>query len=208
MGTAGPIVIVDYGMGNIGSIVNMLKKIGADVEVGRTADAIGRAAKLILPGVGAFDIGMRSIAERGLREILDVKALEEKVPVLGICLGAQLLTDSSEEGQIAGLGWIPGQTLRFAFPETSGYKVPHMGWNEITVRHGSPLTQGLPDGSRYYFVHSFYIQAAADSDSLLRTKYGVEFDSGIRRDNIYGVQFHPEKSHRFGMRLLERFAGL
>lgn len=208
MGIADPIVVVDYGMGNIGSILNMLRKIGAPAEVGGSIEAIGRASRLILPGVGAFDSGMRNIADRGLREVLDVKALEEKVPILGICLGAQLLTRSSDEGELAGLGWIPARTIRFAFPPKSEYKVPHMGWNDVVVCRRSPLTEDLPDGSRYYFVHSFYIRTDDEADSLLKTRYGVEFDSGIRRGNIYGVQFHPEKSHRFGMRVLERFSKL
>jgi glutamine amidotransferase len=178
------------------------------VEIGQSAERIGRAAKLILPGVGAFDGGLRNIAERGLRKVLDTKALEEKVPVLGICLGAQLLTRSSDEGKLPGLGWIPARTVRFTFPVGSEYKVPHMGWNDVAICRPSPLTHGLPAGTRYYFVHSFYIRADNDADSMLKTKYGVEFDSAIRRGNIYGVQFHPEKSHRFGMRLFEQFANL
>lgn len=201
-------MVVDYGMGNLGSILNMLRKVGAAAEISGSVDAIARGSKLILPGVGAFDTGMRAITERGLRDVLETKALEEKVPVLGICLGAQLLTRSSDEGELAGLGWIPARTIRFTFPPGSQYKVPHMGWNDVVVRQPSPLTDGLPGGSRYYFVHSFYICADDEADSLLKTSYGVEFDSGIRRDNIYGVQFHPEKSHRFGMKLLHSFSRL
>jgi glutamine amidotransferase len=202
------IVIVDYGMGNVGSIQNMLRRLGFPSCVSSTADVIAGAEKLILPGVGAFDSGMRSIAEKGLREVLDSKALVEKVPVLGICLGAQLLTRSSEEGVLPGLGWIPARTIRFSFPEAAGRKVPHMGWNEVMVRGSSPLTDNLAVGTRYYFVHSYYVRTDEESNSLLKTTYGVEFDSGIRRDNIYGVQFHPEKSHKFGMKLLENFAKL
>ncbi|SVE57384.1 uncharacterized protein METZ01_LOCUS510238 [marine metagenome] len=201
-----PIVVVDYGMGNLGSIVNMLRKVGTTAEVGRSLETIGRAAKLILPGVGSFDAGMRSIEERGFREVLDEKALAQKVPVLGICLGAQLMTSHSEEGRLAGLGWIPGRTKRFS--DESGLKVPHMGWNRAVVWRENPLTDNLPAEPRYYFVHSYYIQAEDKRDVILKTTYGVEFDSGIRRGNIYGVQFHPEKSHRFGLALLANFASI
>jgi glutamine amidotransferase len=208
MSVSAPIVVVDYGMGNLGSIVNMLRKVGADAEIGGSPEIIRRASKLILPGVGAFDTGMRAIAARGLREALDAKALDERVPVLGICLGAQLLTRSSEEGVLPGLGWIPAHTTRFVFPSGSNYKVPHMGWNDAVASRPSPLTDQLPAESRYYFVHSFYIRTDDEADSLLKTSYGVEFDSGIHRGNIYGVQFHPEKSHKFGMNLLRSFSKL
>jgi glutamine amidotransferase len=200
-----PIVVVDYGMGNVGSILNMLRKVGTRAEASRSVETIGQAARLILPGVGAFDAGMQSIEERGLRQVLDEKALVEKVPVLGICLGAQLMTSSSEEGNRAGLGWIPGRTVRFS--GDAGLKVPHMGWNRVAAWRDSPLTEALPAELCYYFVHSYYIRAEHEQDVILKTTYGVEFASGIRRDNIYGVQFHPEKSHRFGLTMLKNFAG-
>jgi len=202
------IVIANYGMGNLGSISNMLKRIGAESRISASPDDIAAAAKLILPGVGAFDAGMRNIEERGLRRVLDEKALGQKVPILGICLGAQLMTTASEEGELPGLGWVPGQAKRFSVAEPQSLRVPHMGWNDVRVSADSPLTAGLPAESRFYFVHSYYIRVDQERDSILKTTYGVEFDSGIRRDNIFGVQFHPEKSHRFGMKILENFARL
>jgi len=202
------IVIADYGMGNLGSICSMLKRLGIASLVSSVPDEIAGAEKLILPGVGGFDTGMRSIEERGLREILNEKALAQKVPVLGICLGAQLMTSSSEEGRLAGLGWIPAKTKRFAYPNLLGLKVPHMGWNRVVVQQESPLTENLPAEPRFYFVHSYYIRVEDEKDALLKTTYGIAFDSGIRRGNVYGVQFHPEKSHKFGMRILENFARL
>jgi glutamine amidotransferase len=147
---------------------------------------------------------MRRINESGLRPALDHKALVERVPILGICLGMQLLVDGSEEGNEAGLGWIPGHARRF--PKGSGLKVPHMGWNRALPISDDPVTRDLGDESRFYFVHSYYVSADRPEDRMLRTGYGIEFDAGIRSGNIWGVQFHPEKSHRFGKQLLKNFA--
>lgn len=200
------ITIVDYGMGNLGSIQNMFKRIGVPVEVTGDVAVIARSRKILLPGVGAFDSAMQRINDSGLREVLDCKATEERVPVLGICLGMQLLTRGSEEGQIPGLGWIPARALRF--PSLDGLKVPHMGWNVVVPTRASPLTNGLPAESRFYFVHSYYVQVDDPADSVLKTHYGVTFDAAISHGNIYGAQFHPEKSHKFGMQLLANFARL
>ena len=201
------ITIVNYGMGNLGSMYNMFKRIGVQVLIESDHDAIRSAEKLVLPGVGAFDAAMQRINDTvGLREILEHKALVEQVPVLGVCLGMQLLTRSSEEGHLPGLGWIPGTTQRF--PRLEGLKVPHMGWNIATPSSPSQLTKGVGPEPRYYFVHSYYVQVDDPAHSLMRTHYGIDFDSAIGRDNIYGVQFHPEKSHRFGMQLLKNFAEL
>lgn len=199
-----PILIVDYGMGNLGSVLNMLRRIGAPVLISGAADDVRRADKIILPGVGAYGQAMKAIGASGLRSALDDKALVEKIPVLGICLGMQLLVDGSEEGDEPGLGWIPGQARRF--PKDAGLKVPHMGWNRATPTGDDPLTRDLGEEPRFYFVHSYYVAADRPQDRLLRTSYGVEFDAGIRSDNIWGVQFHPEKSHRFGKQLLKNFA--
>jgi imidazole glycerol-phosphate synthase subunit HisH len=200
------ITIVDYGMGNLGSIQNMFKRIGVAAEVTGQASVLTRAQKILLPGVGAFDNAMQRINESGLREVLDSKALHERVPTLGICLGMQLLTRSSEEGQLPGLGWIGATTRRF--PTISGLKVPHMGWNLVTPVQPSALTAGLPAEPRFYFVHSFYVQLDDEQDSVLKAHYGVTFDAAVAHDNIYGAQFHPEKSHKFGMQLLANFARL
>lgn len=197
------ITIVDYGMGNLGSIQNMLKRIGAAAKITADLQIIGEATKIILPGVGAFDNAMTNIDESGLREVLDRKALIDCVPILGICLGMQLLTTSSEEGDLAGLDWIPATTHRF--PETLGLKVPHMGWNLVHQTTPSKITEGFGGETRFYFVHSYYVKVENEAHSTLKTEHGIIFDAAIQNGNIYGVQFHPEKSHRFGMRLLRNF---
>jgi glutamine amidotransferase len=200
------ITIVDYGMGNLGSIQNMFKRIGVRAEITGDIASLERAHKILLPGVGAFDSAMRRINESGLRAVLDRKALEERVPIMGICLGMQLLTRSSEEGHLPGLGWVGAETRRF--PQSLGLKVPHMGWNVVTPTHTSPLTDGLAVDSRYYFVHSYYVKADNPDDSLQTTHYGVTFDAVVGHNNLYGAQFHPEKSHKFGMSFLANFAKL
>lgn len=203
------ITIIDYGMGNLGSIANMLKKVGAQAVVTNDVEAIRRADKLILPGVGAFDNGIRNLDRLGLLPVLNEKVLRDKTPVLGICLGMQLLTMGSEEGNLPGLGWINAETVRFRFEsDDHDLKVPHMGWNTVASMRMSPLFAGMPDDSRFYFVHSYYIRCRSKEDVLLRTTYGYEFDSAVGRDNIMGTQFHPEKSHKFGMNVMRNFAAL
>jgi len=202
------ITIVDYGLGNLGSIVNMLKRIGVKSVIASDGEAIARAERIILPGVGHFDRAMERIHQSGLREVLEKKALMEKVPLLGICLGMQLLTKGSEEGRLPGLGWIPAETVRFRFPDDSQLKIPHMGWNVVECSTPSPLTDKLQGEQRFYFVHSYHARVEEERFSVLKTVYGYPFDAAIQRDNLYGVQFHPEKSHRFGMRLLDNFARL
>jgi glutamine amidotransferase len=201
------ITIVNYGMGNLGSMLNMFKRIGVKVCIESDPEAISQAKKLVLSGVGSFDAAMQRINDSvGLRDVLDYKALTEQVPVLGVCLGMQLLTRGSEEGALPGLGWIQGATQRF--PREAGLKVPHMGWNIAHCTTTSKLTTDLGIEPRYYFVHSYYVAVDDPADSIMRTHYGLDFDSAIERDNIYGVQFHPEKSHKFGMQLLKNFAEL
>jgi len=200
------IVIVDYGLGNLRSIANMLKKSGSDSVISGDAEVINTASKLILPGVGAFDTAMNELETRGLIEVLNKKVLEQKCPVLGICLGMQLLTGGSEEGVKPGLGWIPGKARRF--PKATELKVPHMRWNTVRPVQLHPLLQDIDEASRFYFVHSYYVTAESESHSLLKTDYGVSFDAGIARDNIMGVQFHPERSHKFGRLLLTNFIQL
>ena len=200
------ITIVDYGMGNLGSIVNMFKRIGITTQVSASKDVIEKSTKLLLPGVGAFDSAMNSINNSGLRDVLDYKALEDKIPVLGICLGMQLLTSGSEEGKLPGLNWIPAITRKF--PQNGTLKIPHMGWNAVQPCIGSKLTKYLEDEARFYFVHSYYVTVEDEKDSVYKATHGIEFDAAINHKNIYGVQFHPEKSHKFGMRLLSNFGEL
>jgi glutamine amidotransferase len=200
------ITILDYGMGNLGSVVNMLRHIGAPCEATKDPRKIEKSSKIVLPGVGAFDAAVSRINNSGLREILEKKASLERIPILGICLGMQLLTRKSEEGNLPGFGWIPGDTRRF--PRDIGLKVPHMGWNVAERARPCPLTERLEGEIRFYFVHSFCVQTDDPRDTVLRTRYGVDFAAAVQRGNIMGAQFHPEKSHRFGMQLLRNFAEL
>ena len=200
------ITIIDYGMGNLGSVVNMLRRVGADCEVTGDPMRIAAASRILLPGVGAFDAAMERINAAGIRSVLDDKALRERVPVLGICLGMQLLTRGSEEGVLPGLGWVRADTRRF--PAGTGLKIPHMGWNLAERTRPCALTGNLNGEIRFYFVHSYYVQTDDPGDTVLTSRYGVEFASGVTCGNIMGAQFHPEKSHRFGMQLLKNFAEL
>jgi len=199
------ITIVDYGMGNLGSVFNMFKKIGIASKITSDLEEIKTATKLLLPGVGSFDKAMQKINNSGIKQVLDQKVLIEETPILGICLGMQLLTNSSEEGKEKGLGYINASTIKFSFLDKK-MKVPHMGWNLVKKSTTSLLTADLEEESRFYFVHSFYVKVKNRENSILKTKYGLEFDSAIQNKNIYGAQFHPEKSHRFGMKLLKKFS--
>ena len=201
------IVVVDYGVGNLGSIVNMFKKVGAKAVASSDPIVIGNAEKLILPGIGAFDAGMQKLNERGLIPLLNELVLEKKIPVFGLCLGLQLMTNRSDEGQLSGLGWLDAETLRFRFEgASSNLKIPHMGWNTIEIRRRHPLFTDLDPEARFYFVHSYYVQSHDPEAVLAETDYGGHFHSIFAKDNIMGAQFHPEKSHKHGMRLLKGFA--
>jgi len=198
------IAIIDYGLGNLASMLNMLKKIGASAILSSDHDTIAKADKLILPGVGSFDSGMQNLVKRNLIPLLNKIVLEEQIPILGVCLGMQLLGRKSEEGSLPGLGWLDAETFRFKFQVASAnLKIPHMGWNQVTVRKPHPLFAGLEEINRYYFVHSYHVICANPDNKLATTSYGFDFTSAVVKDNIMGVQFHPEKSHKFGMRLLK-----
>jgi imidazole glycerol-phosphate synthase subunit HisH len=200
------LVIIDYGLGNIGSMANMLKKAGAKPVVSSDAGVIGEADRLILPGVGAFDSGMRNLHDRGLVPVLNRKVIEEKTPVMGVCLGMQLLGTRSGEGTEPGLGWIDAESIRFRFDGgDKGLRIPHMGWNELIPSRSHPIFAGLEQENRFYFVHSFHVVCSDGADVLARTEYGYPFTSAVKRGNILGVQFHPEKSHRFGLQLMKNF---
>lgn len=199
------IVIVDYGLGNLSSVRNMFHKAGCEAEVTSAPSAIRAASRLVLPGVGAFDHGMRNLAERGLIDVLHEAVLGRKTPVLGICLGLQLMSRRSEEGALPGLGWLPADTIRFSFPAEESFRVPHMGWNSVTKPKDSFLSRFLPDDARFYFVHSYHVRCDDAVDVALTTNYGGEVVAAAVRGNVAGTQFHPEKSHKFGLALLSAF---
>lgn len=200
------IIIVDYQIGNIGAIVNMFKKIGAETTISSNIKDIAKANKLILPGVGAFDAGIRNLNRLNLVRVLNKKILKQKIPILGICLGMQLFTKKSEEGKLPGLSWIDAETIKFKFNKSQvNLKIPHMGWNNITIKKQSQILKDMHQNTRFYFVHSYHVVCNKDQDILTTTYHGYNFASMVQRNNIIGVQFHPEKSHKFGMKLLENF---
>ncbi len=204
------IVIIDYGMGNLGSILNMLKKVGAPAaKISADPKDIEQADKLVLPGVGAMDTGMQRLRETGLIGLLNEKVLKAKTPTLGVCLGMQLITKGSEEGELPGLGWIEAETIRFRFdPKTTGLKIPHMGWNTVNVKREGTLFRDMYPEPRFYFVHSYHVVCRDPSQVLSTTEYGYEFVSALQQENVMAAQFHPEKSHKFGMRLYKNFVEL
>lgn len=196
--------IIDYGLGNLVSVKNMLRKLGIESVITDDVNLIADSKKIILPGVGAFDNGMNLIREKGLSEVLNKKVLQDKIPVLGICLGMQLLTKCSEEGKEKGLGWVDAQTVRFDFPDKT-LKIPHMGWDYLSVKKENKLIS-VGEKKRFYFVHSYYVKCNNQEDVIATCNYGSEFTCMINHGNIYGAQFHPEKSLKFGMEILTNFA--
>ena len=201
------ITIVDYGTSNLGSMTNMLRKIGQQSRIASTADQLEDATRIIVPGVGSFDAGMRKLAETGMIEVLNRKVTGERVPTLGVCLGMQLMTRGSQEGELPGLGWLAANTLRFDQKAQPDLRVPHMGWNEVHASKHSAVISDMPEETRFYFAHSYFVQPDDPSDVLLEAQYGTSrFAAALARGNIVAGQFHPEKSHRFGMWLLKNFA--
>ncbi|MBN2101801.1 MAG: imidazole glycerol phosphate synthase subunit HisH [Candidatus Aenigmarchaeota archaeon] len=200
------IVIIDYGVGNIKSIQNQLIKLGYNSSVSSEKTDIINADKLILPGVGHFAYGMKTLNELDLLGTLKKKVIIEKTPILGICLGMQLFTEWSEEGNVSGLGWIKGKAVKFTKDPNKRYKIPHMGWNSIKIKKQNKMIRGIKNDSLFYFVHSFYVECSEDIDILTTTKYISKFASMIQKENIYGTQFHPEKSHENGLQILKNFA--
>jgi glutamine amidotransferase len=200
------LAIINYGLGNLTSIQNMCRRIGVDAMITDDPVRIGEAERLILPGVGHFKKGMENLHGSGLKQLLDRLVLEEKRPILGICLGAQLMTRHSEEGDVEGLGWVDADTIRFRDEKMQGLKVPHMGWREIVVSGSNPLWESLPAEPRFYFVHSYHFDFRRKDEIAATAVYGYEFACAFRRGNVYGTQFHPEKSHKFGMKVLENFS--
>jgi glutamine amidotransferase len=199
------ITVIDYDAGNVGSVVNICRKAGGKATISADPREIAKADKLILPGVGHFGRAMERLRKNGLVDAMNEAVLERRRPVLGICLGMQLLSRHSEEGDAEGLGWIDARTVRFRPEPGSDLKVPHMGWNAVKIANDDPLLAGLPEEPRFYFVHSFYVDAANGADVMLRTVHGRPFVSAVRHGNIRGTQFHPEKSHRYGLTLIRNF---
>jgi len=199
------IVIADYNMGNLGSVANMIKKLGFTSEITSDISRIQSAEKIILPGVGHFDKAMWNIRDLGLYDVIKDKVLNEKTPLLGICLGMQLLCNKSEEGEESGLGLINAEVKKFSFARDQKLKIPHMGWNQIDKQKENPLLLNMYENPRFYFVHSYHVVCNEINDILTTTNYGYDFHSSFAHSNIIGVQFHPEKSHKFGMLLLKNF---
>ncbi len=200
-------IIINYNLGNPKSIKNMLNYLGIESRISADHEDVASAERLILPGVGHFQHGMEQLEQLGLVEVLQKEVLDKKKPILGICLGMQLLTKHSEEGNFKGLGFIDAQTKKFRMQDTS-FKTPHMGWNEVLWQKEAQFIYGLSEKPRYYFVHSYYVECNRQEDVLGLTNYGQEFVAAFQHENIIGMQFHPEKSHRFGMDLLQNFSKL
>lgn len=200
------IAIVDYGAGNPLSVQNMLRKIGVESFISHSPKELAEANKFILPGVGSFDPGMKQLMDKGLVPVLHELILEQRRPILGICLGMQLMTNGSEEGELPGLGWVDAETLKFSFHPSQCLRIPHMGWNLAIAEKPNNLFGENDSEERFYFVHSYHVSCHDKCDVLTETSYGIQFTSAFQKENIVGVQFHPEKSHRFGFHLLKKFA--
>ena len=202
------IVIVDYGMGNLNSILKVMNRIKAPCVVSSAPNVIRNSQKIILPGVGHFQKAMSNLRELNLIEVLNEAALQQQKPILGICLGMQLMTRHSAEGNCAGLGWFDAELVKFRAFDVLKYKIPHMGWNQISIQKKSALMTDIPDLSEFYFVHSYHLSVADAADILNETEYEERFPSAIEKNNLFGVQYHPEKSHDVGVQLLRNFVNL
>ena len=203
------ISIVDYGLGNISAFFNIYKRLNIEVSVVSSVEKLQSAERIILPGVGSFDWAMRKLNESGMREQLDFLVLDKQVPVLGVCVGMQMMAERSDEGDLLGLDWLDGDVKRFDESSfTQKIDLPHMGWNGVMPVIDHPLFSGLEEEARFYFLHSYYFSEKERSQVLAETDYSGLFSASVYRNNILGVQFHPEKSHHWGVRLLKNFAEL
>jgi glutamine amidotransferase len=201
------IVIVDYGVGNIKAFANIYKLLNIPFSIARKEEDLKAATKLILPGVGAFDYAMVQLEKSGMKERLDELVLQEKVPVVGICVGMQMLANGSDEGNKPGLGWIDASVKKFDESKIMySTHLPHMGWNDVYTVKENKLLNGLEGDARFYFLHSYYFECHHSEDEIAMTEYGIKFSCAVNKNNIYGVQFHPEKSHHNGTKLLENFS--
>jgi glutamine amidotransferase len=201
------IAIIDYGLGNIRAFMNVYKQLNIPVIIAKHPDHLKGAEKIILPGVGAFDYAMQRFNDSGMRKTVDELVLNKNVPIMGICVGMQMLAKSSEEGKLPGLGWIDAEVKRF---DSSTFNhqtcIPHMGWNDVKPVEPTQLMQNLEQNARFYFLHSYYFHCNRQEDTIATTDYGIQFSSAVGFNKIYGVQFHPEKSHQWGIQLLKNFA--
>ena len=203
------ITIIDYGVGNIFAFQNVYKRLNIPTKIAKTQQDLADAKKLILPGVGSFDYAMSQLNASGMREKLDELVLEKKVPVIGICVGMQMMGNRSDEGKLEGLKWIDSDILKFDEKLIhQRTKLPHMGWNDVAPINNHPLFIGLEKDAIFYFLHSFYFRCKNETESIAVSNYGISFSSAVHRENIYGIQFHPEKSHQYGEKLLHNFANL
>lgn len=204
----GEIVIIDYGMGNLHSVLKRIHKIGGKAIVCSDPEIIANASKIILPGVGHFGKAMKNLKDKNILQALNKAVLERKVPILGICLGMQIMAKHSEEGNAEGLGWIDATVKKFKIEDKLRYKVPHMGWNTVIINKENPLFSNTQDNPEFYFVHSFYLASNDKNINLNETNYEQDFVSAIQLNNIFGVQYHPEKSHDSGNLLFKNFINL
>ena len=203
------ITIIDYEVGNKKSIQNLITRIGYSSNISSNHAQINRADKLILPGVGSFSYGIKNLIKNNLVDILRTKVLIDKTPILGICLGMQLFSDWSEEGDTAGLGWIPGDTIKFKNSDiNSRHKIPHIGWNSLNIINSNSIMQNIDKNSLFYFAHSYHFKCSDKNCIVSTTQYSEKFVSSVQRENIFGTQFHPEKSHKFGIQILKNFIEL
>lgn len=201
------ITIVNYGVGNVQAIANIYRRLHIPVQLATTGEELANAEKLILPGVGAFDGALSKLNDSGMRDVLNELVVEKERPVLGICVGMQMLAQRSDEGTLPGLGWIPGEVKRFDERILAkGAYLPHMGWNDVVPKQGGGLFSGLEQAARFYFLHSYFFATARAEDILAETHYGSTFSCAVNAGNVWGVQFHPEKSHHWGIQLLKNFA--
>lgn len=201
--------IIDYGLGNVQAFVTVFKRLGIATVRAKTKDDLQNCTKIILPGVGAFDHAMNLLDASGMRATIEQLVSQQAVPVLGVCVGMQILAERSDEGVKGGLGWVSGTVRSLAMvPAAAALPMPHMGWNDVNVTNACPLFNGFNDDARFYFLHSFYFDTAKAADSAATAEYGYKFDCAVQNKNVFGVQFHPEKSHRWGAALLKNFAEL
>jgi len=203
------ITIIDYGVGNVFAFQNVFKRLNIPSKIAKCENDLMGSSKLILPGVGHFDYAMSQLNKSGMRDRLDELVLIEKIPVMGICVGMQMMAHKSDEGTLDGLCWIDACVKKFDEATINHHtKLPHMGWNDVKPNENHPLFKGLEQEAIFYFLHSFYFKCSNQKNSISKTDYGINFSSSVQHDNVYGIQFHPEKSHSYGERLLENFAKL